>query len=223
MRLSNRITSVVEGGSDGWEVHYAARARAARGEQVTLLTVGDHDFTTPQPIVNALQGVCAGGQLRLSAGGRRAGTAGRDRPPDHRPHRSRHRSRPGGGNPRRTGGALRRDDGSSRPGRRLRHRRALLCNLRSHGARRIRPRGQGPCRGGRRLPPRVPHAIEAAIAARPVRTCAPSSSTPPTIRPAAVYDAVKRSRAIAARLHASAISGSCPTRSMTARSMTANI
>lgn len=44
--LSRRISGIVAGGSDGWEVHYRARAMQDAGETVTMLSVGDHDIKT---------------------------------------------------------------------------------------------------------------------------------------------------------------------------------
>ena len=61
MRLSNRINGIVEGGSDGWEVHYRALEMRTAGRRVTMLTVGDHDVATPAPIADALIASLRGG------------------------------------------------------------------------------------------------------------------------------------------------------------------
>ncbi len=63
MRLSQRITSVVEGGSDGWEVHTRAFGLKAAGHAVTMLTVGDHDVPTPAPFSDALVASLKGGNV----------------------------------------------------------------------------------------------------------------------------------------------------------------
>ncbi|TIS74009.1 MAG: pyridoxal phosphate-dependent aminotransferase, partial [Mesorhizobium sp.] len=44
---SKRITGIVPSGKDGWEVHFAAWTRRAAGEDIIVLSVGDHDFDTP--------------------------------------------------------------------------------------------------------------------------------------------------------------------------------
>ncbi len=52
--ISNRIRGIVpEGESDGWEVHFAAFARKNAGEDILMLSIGDHEFPTPQETVEA--------------------------------------------------------------------------------------------------------------------------------------------------------------------------
>lgn len=51
--LSKRISSVVQPGKTGWEVHFAAQAMRDRGEDVVFLTVGDHDFPAAAEAVEA--------------------------------------------------------------------------------------------------------------------------------------------------------------------------
>ncbi len=51
--LSSQITSIVDGGDDGWGVLYKAREMEAQGKDVIVLAIGDHDFPTAKPIVNA--------------------------------------------------------------------------------------------------------------------------------------------------------------------------
>ncbi|WP_375258386.1 pyridoxal phosphate-dependent aminotransferase [Citreimonas sp.] len=53
-QLSSRITSLNEGGSDGWEVFYRARAMVAAGKPVTELTIGEHDIGTDRAILEAM-------------------------------------------------------------------------------------------------------------------------------------------------------------------------
>lgn len=50
---SSRISGIVPSGKDGWEVHIAAWSRKHAGEDIIMLSVGDHDFPTPDATVNA--------------------------------------------------------------------------------------------------------------------------------------------------------------------------
>lgn len=52
--LSRRITSLNDGGSDGWEVFYRARQMIAAGTPVTELTIGEHDIRTDPSILDAM-------------------------------------------------------------------------------------------------------------------------------------------------------------------------
>lgn len=52
--LSARITTLNEGGSDGWEVFYRARKMIADGTPVTELTIGEHDIGTDSSILAAI-------------------------------------------------------------------------------------------------------------------------------------------------------------------------
>ena len=51
MGLSQRITTLTGGGSDGWDVFLKARRMIADGTQVTELTIGEHDIRTAAPIL----------------------------------------------------------------------------------------------------------------------------------------------------------------------------
>ncbi|MFP4571298.1 pyridoxal phosphate-dependent aminotransferase [Rhodosalinus sp.] len=62
MRLSQRIEGITGGGSDGWDLFYRARAMKAAGEAVLELTVGEHDWTTPRPILDAMHAAATAGQ-----------------------------------------------------------------------------------------------------------------------------------------------------------------
>lgn len=53
LRLAGRVDAFTAGGSTAWEVHYAATEMRARGRDVIILTIGDPDFDTPEPIVDA--------------------------------------------------------------------------------------------------------------------------------------------------------------------------
>jgi arginine:pyruvate transaminase len=48
---SSRITGIIPSGKDGWEVHFAAMSRRQAGENLIMLSVGDHDFDTPSETV----------------------------------------------------------------------------------------------------------------------------------------------------------------------------
>lgn len=50
---SSRISGIVPTGKDGWEVHFAAMTRKQAGEDIIMLSVGDHDFDTPSKTVEA--------------------------------------------------------------------------------------------------------------------------------------------------------------------------
>ncbi|CDX51955.1 Arginine--pyruvate transaminase AruH [Mesorhizobium plurifarium] len=50
---SKRITAIVPSGKDGWEVHFAAWNRKQAGEDIIVLSVGDHDFDTPSETIEA--------------------------------------------------------------------------------------------------------------------------------------------------------------------------
>ncbi len=54
MKLSRRIENINAGGSDGWEIYYKARQLVADGVPVLDLTIGDHDFRTAAPIIDAM-------------------------------------------------------------------------------------------------------------------------------------------------------------------------
>ena len=52
-RPSSRITGILPSGKDGWEVHFAALSRKQAGEDIIMLSVGDHDFDSPAETVEA--------------------------------------------------------------------------------------------------------------------------------------------------------------------------
>ncbi|MBP5099699.1 pyridoxal phosphate-dependent aminotransferase [Pseudomonas protegens] len=53
MRFSRLTQRIAGDGAAAWDIHYRALAKRERGEEVWLLSVGDPDFDTPQPIVQA--------------------------------------------------------------------------------------------------------------------------------------------------------------------------
>jgi len=67
VKASNRVSSVVKDGSDGWEVYYRARDMRAAGQKITMLTIGDHDRTTPDPILDAMNRSARGGNTGYAA------------------------------------------------------------------------------------------------------------------------------------------------------------
>ncbi|MBD0414944.1 pyridoxal phosphate-dependent aminotransferase [Oryzicola mucosus] len=50
---SSRIAGIIPSGKDGWEVHFSAMMRKQAGEDIIMLSVGDHDFDTPSETVEA--------------------------------------------------------------------------------------------------------------------------------------------------------------------------
>jgi len=58
---SSRITGITPSGKDGWEVHFAAMTRKQTGEDIIMLSVGDHDFDTPSETVEAAVGYLRSG------------------------------------------------------------------------------------------------------------------------------------------------------------------
>ncbi len=67
MKLSNRITGLTGGGSDGWDVFTKAREMIAAGEDVTELTIGEHDIRTAAPILQQMHQSALGGHTGYAA------------------------------------------------------------------------------------------------------------------------------------------------------------
>jgi len=61
MKLSNRITNITGGGSDGWDVFLRARRMIADGTPVTELTIGEHDVPTSDAILDVMHASAKGG------------------------------------------------------------------------------------------------------------------------------------------------------------------
>lgn len=55
MKLSQRITQLTHGGSDGWGVFYRARRMISEGQAVTELTIGEHDIRTDPSILAEME------------------------------------------------------------------------------------------------------------------------------------------------------------------------
>ncbi len=54
MQASQRISTLLGGGSDGWEVFARAREMIAAGTPVTELTIGEHDIGTAAPVLQEM-------------------------------------------------------------------------------------------------------------------------------------------------------------------------
>lgn len=61
MQASSRISNILGGGSDGWEVFLRARDMIASGISVTELTIGEHDIRTAAPILQDMHRAAAAG------------------------------------------------------------------------------------------------------------------------------------------------------------------
>ena len=68
MKVSQRLLTIngAPGQDDGWSVHYDARRRKDAGEDITLLTVGDHDSETPDHVLTAMDAAVRGGDTRYA-------------------------------------------------------------------------------------------------------------------------------------------------------------
>ena len=51
--ISKRISGILGNDPSGWEVHFTAKARREAGEDIVMLSIGDHDTPTPEPSVEA--------------------------------------------------------------------------------------------------------------------------------------------------------------------------
>lgn len=58
---SARVSGITPSGKDGWEVHFEAITRKEAGEDIIMLSVGDHDFDTPAETVEACVTAVRGG------------------------------------------------------------------------------------------------------------------------------------------------------------------
>lgn len=61
MQVSDRLRTLTGTGSDGWDVFYRARRMVAEGEDVTELTIGEHDIRTHPKILDAMHRSAMGG------------------------------------------------------------------------------------------------------------------------------------------------------------------
>lgn len=67
MQLSERITGITGGGSDGWDVFLKARRMIAQGVAVTELTIGEHDIRTAAPVLQEMHRTALGGHTGYAA------------------------------------------------------------------------------------------------------------------------------------------------------------
>ncbi len=67
MKLSDRIIGITGNGPDGWGVFLRARQMADTGEQVTELTIGEHDIRTDPTILDAMHRAALSGQTGYAA------------------------------------------------------------------------------------------------------------------------------------------------------------
>jgi len=67
MQLSQRITGLTGGGSDGWDLFLKARAMVADGIPVTELTIGEHDIRTAAPILQEMHRAALAGHTGYAA------------------------------------------------------------------------------------------------------------------------------------------------------------
>jgi arginine:pyruvate transaminase len=67
MQLSNRITTLNGGGSDGWDVFYRARRMVNEGQPIIELTIGEHDVRTDPSILDAMAKSAQGGHTGYAA------------------------------------------------------------------------------------------------------------------------------------------------------------
>ena len=67
MQASKRISTLLGGGSDGWEVLGRAREMIASGTPVTELTIGEHDIRTAAPILQDMHRSALGGHTGYAA------------------------------------------------------------------------------------------------------------------------------------------------------------
>ncbi len=67
MQASQRISTLLGDGSDGWEVFLRARAMIAAGTPVTELTIGEHDIRTAAPILQDMHRAARAGHTGYAA------------------------------------------------------------------------------------------------------------------------------------------------------------
>jgi arginine:pyruvate transaminase len=71
MKYSHLVERITGDGADAWQTHYAASAARERGEDVIILSVGDPDLDTPQPVVErAIEALRSGDTHYTAVAGR---------------------------------------------------------------------------------------------------------------------------------------------------------
>ncbi len=66
MKYSSLVDRIAGDGADAWEIHYAARAAQDSGEDVIILSVGDPDIDTPQPVIERAIEALRGGDTHYT-------------------------------------------------------------------------------------------------------------------------------------------------------------
>lgn len=61
MQLSERITGITGGGSDGWGLYYRAQEMKAAGQPIVELNIGEHDIRTDPAILDAMDAAARAG------------------------------------------------------------------------------------------------------------------------------------------------------------------
>ena len=89
------FSGILPSGKDGWEVHFAAWPRKEAGEDIIMLSVGDHDFDTPRRDGRGLRPRRARRPPPLHAAARHAAPARGDGEDLDALHRRRDERRPG--------------------------------------------------------------------------------------------------------------------------------
>ena len=73
MRFSDLTQRIAGDGAAAWDIHYRALAMLEQGKDILLLSVGDPDFDTPQPIVQgAIDSLLSGNTHYAEVRGKRA-------------------------------------------------------------------------------------------------------------------------------------------------------
>ncbi len=67
MQLSNRITTLLDNGHDGWGLYLKSREMIEAGIPVTELTIGEHDIRTHPDILNTMHRSALGGHTGYAA------------------------------------------------------------------------------------------------------------------------------------------------------------
>ena len=67
MKLSNRIRAIPDDAGNPWAIYERALEMRAQGIPVTMLSIGDHDTTTPEPIIAAMAASARGGHTGYAA------------------------------------------------------------------------------------------------------------------------------------------------------------
>lgn len=66
MQYSDLVKRIAGDGADAWKTHYAASSAKQRGEDVIILSVGDPDLDTPQPVIDRAVECLRGGDTHYT-------------------------------------------------------------------------------------------------------------------------------------------------------------